>query len=401
MNRQRATLLLLVLIFAATRAFALDPSRALTQSRLSVWTSDSGLPQNTIEAMVQTSDGYLWLGTEEGLVRSDGVRFVISDRQSAPALRSAFVSSVFESRDGTLWIGTYGGGLARLRNGKIEAFHPEVLGSDRIRAFASATDNVAYFFGEDIFIAIGSILLIKGFLEQNGIRVEPAQLAFWAIPTAIAVATHGGGVVRWRDSRVQQTITTREGLPNDLARALLRDPDGTLWIGTDGGGLVAWRNGAIVRTITTRDGLPSNLIRSLLRDRDGSLWIGTDGGLARWRGTRAEILGVAEGLPSPIVRSLIEDREGSLWVGTSGGLVRLSDTRFRHFRKGAIRRLSSDGRTVQFAFGLGLVERRRPVQRAAVVPHYRVPVTPLMAVHELWLGAERGQLVQERMAFLR
>jgi uncharacterized membrane protein len=56
----------------------------------------------------------------------------------------------------------------------------------RIRAFSAATDNVAYFFGEDIFIAIGSILLIKGFLEQNGIRVEPSQLAVWAIPTAIA-----------------------------------------------------------------------------------------------------------------------------------------------------------------------------------------------------------------------
>src|SRR5207237_3364968 len=81
-------------------------------------------------------------------------------------------------------------------------------------------------------------------------------------------------------------------------------------------------------TLTTRDGLPSDFIRSLLRDRDGSLWIGTDRGLARWRGARAEALTVAEGLPSPVVPVMIEDREGSLWAGTGDRIVRLSNTRF-------------------------------------------------------------------------
>src|SRR4029078_4911286 len=129
-SRKPALLLCLLL---ANGAFALDPHRALTQARLSVWTSDAGLPQNTIETIIQTHDGYLWMGTEEGLVRFDGTRFVVNDRQNAPALGSAFVSALCDSADGTLWIGTYGGGLARLRNGRIEAFHPELLGSDRIR----------------------------------------------------------------------------------------------------------------------------------------------------------------------------------------------------------------------------------------------------------------------------
>lgn len=116
MGRKAAFLLFL---FLANGAFALDPRRALTQARLSIWTSDAGLPQNSIETIVQTRDGYLWMGTEEGLVRFDGTRFVVSDRQSAPALRSAFVSSLFEAADGTLWIGTDGGGLAEWRNGAI------------------------------------------------------------------------------------------------------------------------------------------------------------------------------------------------------------------------------------------------------------------------------------------
>ncbi|HYI12023.1 MAG TPA: two-component regulator propeller domain-containing protein [Thermoanaerobaculia bacterium] len=329
----RAALALLAALAFGKSAFATDAARALTQLRFSVWTSDSGLPQNTVDAIVQTRDGYLWIGTEEGLARFDGVRFVVSDRQSAPALRSSFVSSLFEGPDGTLWIGTYGGGLARLRNGRIEAFHPELLGTDRLRGMHATADG-------GIFIATagGGLLRIDGekvtrFTTRDGLPTD----RIWALEGdgagGLWIATHGGGVVRWRGRGVQQRLTTREGLPNDFARALLRDRDGTLWIGTDGGGLAAWRDGAIVRVLTTRDGLPSNLIRSLQRDHDGNLWIGTDGGLARWRGVRADAFGVAEGLPSPIVRAVVEDREGSLWVGTTGGLVRLSDTRFLSFTR--------------------------------------------------------------------
>jgi diguanylate cyclase (GGDEF)-like protein len=311
-----------------TSAFALDPQRALTQSRLAVWVTDSGLPQNSINTIVQTRDGYLWIGTEEGLARFDGLRFTAFDRQNAPALRTPFISGLFEARDGTLWIGTYGGGLARLRNGRVEAFQPQILGSDRMRGMHESAQGVL-----SIATAGGGLLRIDGekvtrFTTRDGLPTD----RIWTLEDdgagGLWIATHGGGVVRWRDGRVLQRLTTREGLSNDYARALLRDPDGTLWIGTDGGGVHAWRNGAIVHAITTRDGLPSNLIRALHRDRDGSLWIGTDAGLARWRGGRAEAFGVAEGLPSAIVRSLFEDREGSLWVGTTGGLVRLTDTRF-------------------------------------------------------------------------
>jgi diguanylate cyclase (GGDEF)-like protein len=325
--------LVLILLFLGFSAFALDTGRALTQARLSVWTNESGLPQTTINAIVQTTDGYLWMGTEEGLARFDGVRFVTSDRQTAPALRVPFISSLFAAPDGTLWIGTYGGGMARMRNGRIEAFRAELLGSDRIREFHAAPDGVLF-----IATAGGGLLRIAGetvtrFTTRDGLPSD----RIWTIADdgvgGLWVATHGGGVVRWRDGKVQQRITTREGLPNDVARALLRDPDGTLWIGTDGGGLAAWRAGAIVRTVTTHDGLPSDFIRTLRRDRDGSLWIGTDGGLARWRGESVEVIGVAEGLPSPGVRAMIEDREGSLWVGTTGGLVRLSDTRCLSFTR--------------------------------------------------------------------
>jgi diguanylate cyclase (GGDEF)-like protein len=397
----------LIVLLLANGAFALDPRRALTQARLSVWTSDAGLPQNTIEAIVQTRDGYLWMGTEEGLVRFDGTRFVVSDRQSAPALRSAFVSSLFESADGTLWIGTYGGGLARLRQGRIEAFHPELLGFDRIRTIHAA--NGVLFAAT----AGGGLLRIDGervrrFTTRDGLPVDRIWTVIGDGADGLWVATHGGGVVRWRDGAVRQRITSREGLPNDFARTILRDPDGTLWIGTDGGGLAEWRDGAIVRVVTTRDGLPSNLIRSLRRDRDGSLWIGTDGGLARWRDRRAETLGVADGLPSPTIRTVIEDREGSLWVGTTGGLVRLNDTRFLPFTRkeglsvDSARAVLQDreGRMWVGTDGGGLCRvLPSPVRcfsRADGLPHETVYALAESGDGSLWIGTDGGGVVRMR-----
>jgi len=318
---------LLAALLAAAPLFALDPSRALTQARLSVWTNESGLPQTTVNTILQTSDGYLWIGTEEGLARFDGLRFVVSDPRNAPALRNPFVMALLEAPDHSLLIGTYGGGIARLHDGRIEPFHADILGSDRIRQFHAAADGVVF-----VATAGGGLLRIDGahvsrFTTHDGLPSD----RIWAIEDdgsgGLWLATHGGGVVRWSGGRVVQRITTREGLPNDVAPALHRDGDGTLWIGTDGGGVVAWRNGAIAQRITTRDGLPSDFVRTLRRDRDGTLWIGTDRGVARWRGARAESMSVAEGLPSPAIRSMIEDREGSLWIGTTGGLVQLRDTR--------------------------------------------------------------------------
>lgn len=397
--------LLLVLLLAAP-AFALDPSRALTQARLSVWTSEAGLPQNTIDAIVQTRDGYLWLGTEEGFARFDGVRFVVSDRQTAPALRSAFISSLFEAADGTLWIGTYGGGLARLRNGKIEAFHAEVLGADRIREVHPTKDGTLF-----VATAGGGMLRIDGekvtrFTTRDGLPSD----RLWAFEDDGAggmwIATHGGGLVRWRDSKVQQRLTTRDGLPSDFVRALLREADGTLWIGTDGGGVAAWRNGAIVRTITTRDGLPNDFVRTLLRDRDGSLWIGTDGGLARVRGARVDAIGVAEGLPGAGIRSIVEDREGNLWVGTTGGLVRLRDTRVLSLTRkeglpvDTIRAIHEDraGRVWLGTEGAGLCQvlpgPARCFTKRDGLPHDTVYALAESRDGSLWVGTDGGGVVR-------
>src|SRR6185503_10523171 len=105
------------LALGGTPARALDPARALTQYVHDNWQTDQGLPQNTVQAICQTRDGYLWVGTQEGLVRFDGVRFTLFDKRNTPALTNHFILSIHEDRQGSLWVGVRGPGLVRLRGG--------------------------------------------------------------------------------------------------------------------------------------------------------------------------------------------------------------------------------------------------------------------------------------------
>ena len=101
---------------------SLPPTKLLSQMHHDVWQSRDGLPQNSVESIGQTSDGYLWIGTRQGLARFDGVQFVSFDRTALPDLGHILVSRLLVTSDGSLWIGTVGGGLSRLRDGDVQTF---------------------------------------------------------------------------------------------------------------------------------------------------------------------------------------------------------------------------------------------------------------------------------------
>jgi ligand-binding sensor domain-containing protein len=103
-------------------ALAQDHQKAITQYRHEVWQIEQGLPQNSVQAIRQTRDGYLWLGTQEGLARFDGVRFTVFEKRNTPEFKHNNVHSLVEGRDGSLWIGT-NGGLLRLKDGKFTCLH--------------------------------------------------------------------------------------------------------------------------------------------------------------------------------------------------------------------------------------------------------------------------------------
>jgi ligand-binding sensor domain-containing protein/signal transduction histidine kinase len=254
-------------------ARALDPASALTDFRPRVWTSDHGLPQDSVYALCQTRDGYLWIGTGEGLARFDGRGFHVFSRSNTAALASNSIRALHEDADGALWIGTAGGGLTRLQGGVFTTLGPK----DGIHG--------------------GSALAI----------LEDRKKRLW-------VANWDG--VLLRTAKGFHRYTFEDGLAHWNVHSIAEDADGRIWFGT-GGGVSLWEENGRFRSYTTKHGLSHNVVRVVYVDRGKNLWVGTDAGLDRFDGTRFVHHG---GRAS--VRALAADRDGNLWVGTSAGVTK-------------------------------------------------------------------------------
>ena len=399
MNRVRLGLAGLLLL-AACQLWGLDPSTPLTQFGHDVWTSDSGLPQNSITAMVQARDGYIWLGTQEGLVRFDGSRFVIFDTRNTRALNDDWVQALIESRDGTLWIGTVTG-LARRRNGEFLPPLEGPLSRAIVRGLFESRDGSVW---------VASSLGVT--------RFRGAEIRTWAEPDglppgrvlSIAEDTEGTlwvggtwGVARLAGDRFEPW-SVRDGFPG-AALSMLADAEGGLWVGTGRG--LARVEGRSTRLYGAGDGLTNNFVRALARDRAGSLWLATDGGLFRYRDGRFVWHGEGDGLSSNRILSILEDREGSLWIGTAdGGLDRIRERRIAYYTEAeglSDNRLWSvfeDSRGNLWAGTAEGVLNRMPAGSDRFEPVARLGAT-IMAIAEdpqggLWVGTRGGGVVALR-----
>ncbi|TVP42857.1 MAG: hypothetical protein EA350_14755 [Gemmatimonadales bacterium] len=340
----------------------LDPTRPVTQFGVEAWTQRDGLPQNFVPALAQTPDGYLWAGSERGLVRFDGSRMVVLLPENTPGLPSAWVTHLLVDSDGTLWIGTGSGAVARMRNGVFETVaSAEQLDGSAIRALLRDPDGRIWVGTE----SAGVVVLGADGAEVARIGVEAGLSDRFITSLAGSFEAGGSGVagadpgVLWVGTprgvdrvdlatlSVRPRIVTLEGVQ---PTTLLAEADGTLWVGTGGGGVLRVREG-VVLPAGPEAALGTAFISTLLRDRGGALWIGTNGaGLHRIFEGRMESLTAARGFPGDLVRALLEDREGNLWVGqTSAGLIRLQNGIFDWF--GAPEGLSMN-------VALGLLEAR-------------------------------------------
>ncbi len=320
----RRTLSALVAALAlGTNAYALDPSKAISQYVHLVWDSDDGLPQNSVTAVVQTRDGYIWFGTQEGLVRFDGVRFTVYDKARESALETNHVTALAEDRNGVLWIGLNNGNVVRYADGRFVVVDAP-FGRSITTIVQDTTGDMWIGTREDGVTAFrdGTTRLVKTIPMPNR-RVH----ALWSDPASGMWVATSNGVSLVRDGYIARTYSTQDGLPGPSVRALLRDGDGSLWMATDGG-MARLVNGRVQPVVF--DGCPQNLDpRVLVKDSHGNMWVGGNG-LTRFTpagscsGFRAE-----DGLGNDSPLSLLEDREGNLWVGTNGGgLSKFSDGRF-------------------------------------------------------------------------
>jgi ligand-binding sensor domain-containing protein/signal transduction histidine kinase len=302
---------------------ALDPRRVITQYAHEVWQMEQGLPSNSIRAILQTRDGYLWLGTDNGLVRFDGVQFTVFDKKNAAALVSNGITALLEDRHGALWIGT-SGGLIRFKDGKWTAYtRRDGLSDNQVRSLGQDREGNLWIGTETGGVNRFREGKFTVYRQSEGLAYNRVNVIYEDRRGALWIGTMGG-LSRFQDGRFT-SYTTTEGLPHKNVGAISEDREGNLWVGTDGG-LVRFRDGKF--SLVSKESHSTRSLRAMIHDREGNLWVGTyGGGVYRFSRGAWSRLTVKEGLSDDRVLSLYEDREGSLWVGTQGGLNRLKDTR--------------------------------------------------------------------------
>jgi diguanylate cyclase (GGDEF)-like protein len=321
----------LQLVGLVSPALALDPTRRLADFVMRSWNIENGLPQSSVNAVLQDRNGYLWVGTQEGLARFDGVRFVVYDTRTEPAFVSSFVICLLEDRRGRLWVGTQGGGVVVRENGTFRRFSVEEgLPSSMVQAVAEDPEGRIWIATEQ------GVARIEGeTVERPNLGVELPNANVYALACeedgGLWLGTYGGGLLHVHKGG-HQLFTAPAMLPDNVILRIYRDRPGRIWVGMYDGGL-AMREGGAWRFFTRDHGLGSNRITDIKEDRDGTLWVGTyGGGLSRRVGDRFESVGLEEGLPSNVVVGLGEDREGNLWVGTeTGGLTQMRAGKFLPF----------------------------------------------------------------------
>ncbi len=328
------------------------------------WTSRDGLPHNSVRDMAQTPDGYLWLATWEGLVRYDGVEFVVHDRSTTdPALPDNGVGALYVDPAGALWFSDSRGNLGRRdaegrwrfwraadegwpqalihamamdAQGRLwllfEGRGLGVLSPDGRFAFVDAPDGVPLALsyarmavGDDGRVWIGGMdgLMVR---EVDGtLRRAPASFGLarglawpYRAPDGTIWLVAGDGVHRVTGARAPRV--RRVPGQGDIT-AMLQDRHGDLWFGSESCGVL--RIGARGVELPPADAArPAGRIVQLLEDAEGSVWAGANGGLFRLRETLFTRLVARDGLSADYVRALIEDRRGTLWLGSTGGLDR-------------------------------------------------------------------------------
>ncbi len=370
--------LLLYLLLASVSLHALNPRQSLRQYAQRLWQTDAGLPQNSVHAVRQTSDGYLWLATDGGLVRFDGIDFAVFDRHSAPVMRSNLIAALAETRDGTLWAAT-ADGLIERRNGTLSLFGTaaglppgpitNVLpgaggqlwvmtpGGVYFSADAGGSHRFARVDGVDKLIATRDGASVVAVGADGSLWVAAAdrvlQLQDGRMRTSLPVAEQllacGSDGSLWLATstgllRFKQGVLAPVSLGLTGAR-----PDSTAEVDRSGGAqplhiqaMAATRHGGLAFATTAGLGLldagglvwtpatdaqHANRVERLYEDHSGALWVITANTLARYYAGHYETL--QQGGANTSVEDIYEDREGNLWLGTTAaGLLELHPQRF-------------------------------------------------------------------------
>ena len=309
------------LFLPPARVAALDTSRSIYQYTCRTWARETGLPVNSIRAIAQSKDGYLWLGTQKGLVRFDGIEFETFSLPNDLEFRPGVVSKLAGCGGGGLWFGVENGAIGFFDGARFHAMTNLTWVNPQMRVGALREDDQGVLWVG----GAGGLGLYRrehtnggAFLGQvHGVSAlcEDGQHRVW-------LGTTDEGLYCYEEGRLEPFRDTK--LKKEAIFAIAADTRGWLWVGTEVG--LHCYDTNFART----EPIPSLIdVKALLADQHGAVWIGSaSDGLIRYLNGKVQYLTRDDGLPDDFVTSLFEDSEGSLWVGTHEGLTQLSDVKF-------------------------------------------------------------------------
>lgn len=386
-------LLVTAIAFLGVQPRAMAADDPLHDYSVTTWTDKDGLPSGLIRTIVQDADGYLWLGTDVGVVRFDGVRFT----HWAPLGRRS-IWDLFVSRDRSLWIGLgAAGAIGRMRDGVLQTYGPQDgISPGYILSLFEDQGGTIWAGGREGLNHLRNgrwerVVPRDGLPEGPVLRVyEDSKARLWVATDTAVFRGSPGGVAFERMATVDW--------PENASPHFSEDSSGVIWI-TD-----------FIVGFKRLDGFPSRVLPGqrgsgvqLLHDRRGNLWVATQGqGLWRVRPdggrreAKVEVIAIPQGLASDAVRALFEDREGNIWLGTHAGLQRLSPrrlTRVTDLGMAHAVEATQDG-SVWVATARGLT-RFSASRRQEYGEREGLPGSIVRALHAdkdgtLWLATDRG-----------
>ena len=409
LNNQLSIPLCLLLLLAGESSLAVDPSKQMTQYAHTAWRMQDGFLNGVPNAIAQTTDGYLWIGTQAGLMRFDGVRFVPWKPRNGQELSSSNITALLGARDGSLWIGT-DSGLSHLVDGDLIQYPDRPGGVTEIMQRANGE---IWFSHYQLIETAWGICKVVGaqtkcyYGKNNGIPlVEDGSGSLWT--------GTGATLTRWQlgsPSTYAQHGLRLMGAAGVHSLALARD--GSMWVGMQNGGrgagLQQFTNGAWKPFIAQRFDSSTLTVPALLLDRKNTLWVGTSQGLYRIRGRQVDHYGSSDGLSGDDVSNMgvYEDREGNIWVATSQGLDCFRDlpvTTYTTPEGWARSVLATRDGTIWSASKKYLVGLRQ--ERTPVIDAQRVPGDLVYALLEdhadrLWVGVDDFLTIYKNGTFRR
>jgi signal transduction histidine kinase/ligand-binding sensor domain-containing protein len=311
-------------LLACAPAFALEPSRALTQYVHRIWQMQQGLPEGTIYSICQTPDGFLWLGTQSGLVRFDGVQFTTIRDAGGTSLENIWVRDLLPDQHDGLWLATDDAGLIHLQDGVARAFTTrDGLPSNKMHALLLDRNGTLWVAGDGGLVSVANGKVTR-YGPKQGLTLHNPRDVCESADGRIWFGGDSTELTAWNGAAFERHPLT--SLPaGAVVRSLAGSADGAVWAATTRG-LVCLKDGG-QRRFTRADGLPDEQVDCVVAGRDGCIYAGTKDGFSRIRSGEIETFGTAQGLSQSEVFCLCYDREGSLWVGTKHGLNQMMDRR--------------------------------------------------------------------------